>query len=93
MDKMKWYLDARYGLFIHWGLYAIPAGNWKGKMIPSGTEWIMKNAQIPFEEYAKLADSFNPVDFDADEWMRMAKEEFGVRYVVFTAKHPSQGVG
>ena len=87
MDKMKWYLDARYGLFIHWGLYAIPAGNWNGRMIPSGTEWIMKNAQIPLDEYAALADSFNPVNFDADEWMRMAKEDFGMRYVVFTAKH------
>lgn len=87
MDKMQWFRAAKYGLFIHWGLYAIPAGQWKGETVHHVSEWIMRNAQIPFEEYAALANEFNPVNFDADEYVRLAKEEFGFRYLVFTAKH------
>ena len=86
-EKMRWFREARYGLFIHWGLYAIPAGSWKGTVYGHGTEWLMKNAEIPVEEYRQLANEFNPTAFNADEWVRMAAEAFGVKYIVFTAKH------
>ena len=86
-EKMEWFHNARYGMFIHWGLYAIPGGEWKGVHQDGATEWLLKEQEIPFAEYRTLMDQFNPVDFDADEWVRMAAEEFGVKYIVFTAKH------
>ena len=64
-NRMTWFRDARFGMFIHWGLYAIPAGEWKGKQIPGIGEWIMNRAKIPVAEYEQLAKQFNPVDFDA----------------------------
>ena len=85
-DKLKWFRDAKYGLFIHWGLYAIPGGTWKGERAPFGTEWIMKNMKIPFAEYKELAKQFDPVEFDPYFYVRRAKE-WGMKYIVFTAKH------
>ncbi|HEY0867720.1 MAG TPA: alpha-L-fucosidase [Fimbriimonas sp.] len=82
--RMKWWREARFGMFIHWGLYAIPAGKWGDRT--SHGEWIRDTAQIPLEEYDKLKDQFNPVKFDADEWARIAKDA-GIRYVVVTSKH------
>src|SRR5512133_2302641 len=61
--RMKWFRDARFGLFIHWGLYAIPAGEWKGQPIKGIGEWIMNRARIPVKEYEQLAGQFNPVKF------------------------------
>src|SRR6266851_9209419 len=58
--RMKWFREARFGMFIHWGLYAVPAGEWKGKLIPGLGEWIMNHAQIPVAEYELLAKQFNP---------------------------------
>src|ERR1035438_2808908 len=84
--KMKWFRDAKFGLFIHWGLYAIPAGEWKGQMMPGLGEWIMHDARIPVKEYEQLASRFNPVQFDAEAWVKFA-EEAGVKYIVITAKH------
>ena len=84
--RLAWFRDAKYGLFIHWGLYAIPAGEWKGKTIPGIGEWIMNRAKIPVAEYASLATQFNPVKFDADAWARMAKDA-GMKYIVITSKH------
>lgn len=84
--NMKWFTDAKYGTFIHWGLYSILGGEWNGKHIPDVCEWIMKNAQIPLAEYRKLADSFNPVHFDADQWMAEIAS-YGSKYVCITAKH------
>jgi alpha-L-fucosidase len=81
---MAWWRDARFGLFIHWGLYAIPAGEWEGKT--SHGEWIMNTAQIPVAQYEKFRAQFNPTRFDAREWVRMAKDA-GVRYIVITTKH------
>ena len=86
LRRLKWFEDARYGLFIHWGLYAELGGIWNQTAYPGGTEWIMRTAKIPFDSYRKLADTFNPVLFDAEEWASMA-ESFGVRYVCITSKH------
>ena len=85
-DHMAWWRDARFGLFIHWGLYAIPAGEWNGERIPGISEWIMLRAQIPVDEYEALAEHFNPVKYDADAWVRLAKEA-GMKYIVITSKH------
>ena len=85
-DRMQWFKEAKYGLFIHWGLYAIPGGEWKGKLIPHGTEWIMRNAQIPLSEYREFVKQFNPIKFDPYFYVRRAKE-WGMKYLVFTAKH------
>lgn len=83
--------DAKYGMFIHWGLYSIPAGEWKGKKMeelkgPRVAEWIQFGAQIPREEYAQLAPQFNPTDFDAKAIAKLAKDA-GMKYVVITSKH------
>ena len=83
---MEWFEQARYGLFIHWGLYSELGGIWNGKSYPPGTEWIMRRAQIPYAEYKKLADTFNPVNFDAEDWAQKA-EDFGCKYLCITAKH------
>jgi alpha-L-fucosidase len=85
-EKMKWFREAKFGLFIHWGLYAIPAGTWKGKQIPGIGEWIMNRAKIPVKEYEQLAKQFNPVKFNAEEWVQLA-EDAGMKYIVITSKH------
>jgi alpha-L-fucosidase len=84
--KMKWFREAKFGLFIHWGLYAIPAGEWKGQPIAGIGEWIMNRAKIPVKEYQQLAPEFNPVKFDAEAWVQMAQDA-GMKYVVITSKH------
>ncbi len=84
--RLQWFRDAKYGLFIHWGLYAIPAGEWKGKRSLGLGEWIMNRAQVPVQEYAQLARRFNPVRFDADAWVRLAQDA-GMKYIVITSKH------
>jgi alpha-L-fucosidase len=84
--RLEWFREAKYGLFIHWGLYAIPAGEWKGQRIPGIGEWIMNRAKIPVKEYELLAKQFNPVKFNADEWVRLAKDA-GMKYIVITSKH------
>ena len=84
--RMQWWRDARFGMFVHWGLYAIPAGNWNGKPVPGIGEWIMNSANIPVEEYEKLAGQFNPAKYDPAEWARIAKDA-GMKYLVITSKH------
>jgi len=85
-DPLAWWRDARFGLFIHWGIYSVPAGFWKGEPIPSLGEWIMHNGKIPLEEYAPLAGQFNPVKFNAEEWVSLAARA-GMKYLVITSKH------
>ena len=85
-DKMAWFREAKFGLFIHWGLYCQPAGVWKGQPIAGIGEWIMNRAQIPVSEYSQLATTFNPVQFDAEAWVQMA-EDAGMKYIVITSKH------
>ncbi|QGY42537.1 alpha-L-fucosidase [Maribellus comscasis] len=85
-ERMEWWRDARFGMFIHWGLYAIPAGEWEGKEYPQIGEWIMKNARIPVAEYEKLAQQFNPVKFNAHDFVMTAKNA-GMKYITITSKH------
>jgi alpha-L-fucosidase len=85
-EKMAWFREAKFGLFIHWGLYAVPAGTWKGQQIQGIGEWIMNRAKIPVKEYEQLAGQFNPVKFNAEEWVQMA-EDAGMKYIVITSKH------
>ncbi len=84
--RLDWWRDAKFGMFIHWGLYAIPAGVWKGQAIPGIGEWIMHRARIPVAEYERLTEDFNPVEFDAQAWVSLAKAA-GQKYIVITAKH------
>jgi hypothetical protein len=84
--KMQWFREAKFGLFIHWGLYALPAGEWKGQPIPGIGEWIMNRAQIPVKDYEQLAPKFKPVRFNAEQWVQMA-EDAGMKYIVITSKH------
>jgi alpha-L-fucosidase len=84
--RMAWWRDARFGMFIHWGVYSVPAGTWNGQPVPSNGEWIMCNAKIPVLDYAKLPAQFNPVKFDADQFVATAKNA-GMKYMVITAKH------
>ena len=85
-ERMAWWREARFGMFIHWGLYSVPAGTWNGKQVDNIGEWIMNIGKIPVADYAALAPRFNPVKFDADAWVRLAKEA-GMRYIVITSKH------
>jgi alpha-L-fucosidase len=85
-ERLAWFHDAKYGLFIHWGLYAIPAGEWKGKRIPGIGEWIMNRAKIPVAQYELLARQWNPVKFHAAQWVQMAQDA-GMKYIVITSKH------
>lgn len=84
--RLNWWRDAKFGMFIHWGLYAIPAGTWKGEQIPGIGEWIMYRARIPVREYEQLAKQFNPIKFDAAAWVSLAKKA-GQQYMVITSKH------
>lgn len=85
-QRLDWWRQARFGLFIHWGLYAIPAGEWNGQSVPGVGEWIMHNGHIPVGDYAPLAQQFNPVKFDAEQWARIATDA-GMKYLVITTKH------
>jgi alpha-L-fucosidase len=85
-DRMKWWREARFGMFIHWGVYAVPAGTYKGQKINRIGEWIMNRGKIPVAEYHQFAKEFNPVKYDPDAWVKMAKDA-GMKYIVITSKH------
>ncbi|GAA4846800.1 hypothetical protein GCM10023310_26070 [Paenibacillus vulneris] len=85
--RLAWWREARFGMFIHWGLYSLLGGVWKGKEVPGAYgEHIMLRGQIPVKEYEALAEEFNPVSFDAEAWVKAAKAA-GMKYLVITAKH------
>ena len=84
--RMEWWRDARFGMFIHWGLYAVPAGEYKGQQCEDIGEWIQASMNIPREEYEQFAPQFNPVKFNAAEWVGLAKQA-GMKYLVITSKH------
>jgi alpha-L-fucosidase len=84
--RMSWWREARFGMFIHWGLYSIPAGTWKSKQVPGVGEWIMNDASIPVADYKQLASQFDPAEFSAHDIVALAKSA-GMKYIVITAKH------
>ena len=95
--RMAWWREAKFGMFIHWGVYSVPAGYYHGKPVPGIGEWIMNRGKIPMAEYQQFAKQFNPVKFNADDWVKAAKNA-GMKYIVITSKHhdgfamfPSQG--
>jgi len=85
-ERMKWWREARFGMFIHWNVSSVPAGVYHGKHNHFVGEWLMHDEKIPLTEYKSYASQFNPVKFNADEWVLLAKQA-GMKYIVFTAKH------
>lgn len=85
-ERMAWWREARFGMFIHWGVYSLPAGTWDGRQIGGIGEWIMNRAKIPMMDYQTMAKQFNPVKYDPDAWVKMAKDA-GMKYIVITSKH------
>ena len=86
MNNREWFKKAGYGMMAHWGLYSLLGGEYRGRRVENYAEWIQSYMPIPNEEYGQLAKCFNPVYFDADEWIRLAKDS-GMQYFVFTSKH------
>jgi alpha-L-fucosidase len=84
--RMKWWREARFGMFIHWGVYAVPAGEHKGQRFDHIGEWLMLDARIPVAEYRAYAHQFNPVQYDPEAWAELAKDA-GMKYIVITSKH------
>src|SRR5262245_41060523 len=84
--RMAWFREARFGMFIHWGLYTVAAGEWNGKPVPSAGEWIQETGKIPTSQYETLLPQFNPVKFDGRQWVAIAKNA-GMKYIVITSKH------
>lgn len=85
-ENKKWFKEAKFGMMIHWGLYSILGGEWKGERIKNIGEWIMHSCEIPIAEYERLARVFNPIYFNAEEWVRLARDA-GMEYIVITSKH------
>lgn len=85
-QRVEWWKDGRFGMFIHWGVYSLPAGEWKGQKVGGYAEHLMRKERIPREEYLQLAHQFNPKDFNADKWAAQAKKA-GMKYMIITAKH------
>ncbi len=86
MENKKWFREAGYGLMLHWGLYALIGGEWRGKRMDYIGEWSQSYFRIPNETYAKLTAAFNPVEFRAEDWVTLARDS-GMKYIVITSKH------
>src|SRR5580692_8950810 len=85
-DRTQWFRDAKFGIFMHWGLYSALGNEWQGKSYYGSGEWLMNRAKIPAAGYARTAAEFNPTNFNAQDWARFVKDT-GARYLVITAKH------
>jgi alpha-L-fucosidase len=85
-QRIQWWREARFGMFIHWGIYSLPGGEWKGKKVGGYAEHLMRKEKISRKDYLELAHQFNPVNFNADQWVLQAKQA-GMKYFVITAKH------
>jgi len=87
-QRLQWFQHDKFGLFIHFGPYSVLAGEWQGHRVPVGTEaeWIMQRFNIPVKDYREVARQLNPVKFNADDWVGLAKAA-GMKYLVITAKH------
>jgi len=86
-QRLEWHKEAKFGMFVHWGVYSLLAGEWKGEVATGYSEHILRSLQIPLAEYAsEVAANFNPTQFNADEWIRLCKAA-GMKYFVITAKH------
>lgn len=86
MDTRKWFADAKYGMMAHFGLYSLLGGEWRGERVKTYAEWVQASCAIPNNEYEELARIFNPIYFNADEWIKLARDA-GMKYFVLTAKH------
>ena len=86
LDARRWFRDAKFGLFIHWGVYAVPGGEYCGQTVEGNGEWIMHSLKMPISEYDHFAAQFNPTEFDPAEWVSLAKQA-GMKYITITAKH------
>ena len=82
--RMAWWREAKFGMFIHWGVYSVPAGAWNGKT--NYCVWIMEDGRIPVSRYEQFAEEFDPVKFDAKKWVKAAKDA-GMKYLVISSKH------
>lgn len=85
-ERMEWWRNDKFGMFIHWGPYAVPAGFYKGEEVEGVGEWIMNSGNIPVEEYEQFARQFNPLQYNAGQWVQLAKKA-GMKYIVITSKH------
>ena len=86
MDKHEWFRSAKFGMMVHWGLYSLLGGEWNGKRMTYIGEWIQSRFRIPNREYHALVSAFNPIYFNADEWVQLAQDA-GMKYIVVTSKH------
>ena len=86
MDNKKWFKEAQFGMMMHFGLYSLLGGEWNGECMSYIGEWAQSYFRIPNKEYHKLAKVFNPIYFNADEWIKLAKDA-GMKYFVITTKH------
>ena len=84
--RLAWWREAKFGMFVHWGVYSVVGGKYKGQDLPNSAEWMMCRGKIPIAEYEQYAAQFNPIKFDADEFVGRAKRA-GMKYIVITAKH------
>jgi alpha-L-fucosidase len=85
-ERIAWWRQGKFGMFMHWGIYSLPAGEWKGKKVGGYAEHLMRKERITRNEYLQVAHQFNPVKFNAEEWVKNAKNA-GMRYMIITSKH------
>jgi len=85
-QRIQWWREAKFGMFIHWGIYSLPGGEWKGKKVSGYAEHLMRKEKISRADYLDVAHHFNPVKFNAEQWILQAKKA-GMKYFIITSKH------